>query len=79
LLKHANSTKPKEGGSRFDIYLFKVPHAAIREFICGIKTDPGSREKIIAKAKILRVPVWETQLSRISFKLERKKAYSPPK
>ena len=55
----------------FDVALFKIPQDAISELIVGYRANPEVKRDIISAAKRLRVPCFETRVSRETFDVER--------
>ncbi|KII29750.1 hypothetical protein RY26_26390 [Pseudomonas fluorescens] len=56
----------------YNVHLFKVPLDCISELIVGQRADTSLKDKILTAAKHLRVPVYETKISDISFDVERR-------
>lgn len=68
LLKLADSKKDQKP---HPLYLFKIPFQAISEIILGHNAPEDLRVDILAAGDRLGVPVYKTQISRLTFDIDR--------
>jgi hypothetical protein len=60
-----------ENNIPFDIYLFKVPHSAIKEIILGANINIENELKIKEFATKRNIKLWKSKLSESTFNMER--------